>query len=448
MGVGTRIRHAVIRRLGASYRDLYGPTEEAVGKTAPPSYIGEIVKDKINDRNDRVHQRKMALYSAIGNNIVVNFAKNIWDDDFEFVDNDGNVIMQDIHDKMRDLNFLHYATQTTILERMYGHGWLFCGPEKLSESALDTDIPRIANLDYFGPEVSKVIEYDKYGKPKTLEVKVLKGIAPDKDSVATKEEKIEIDVKDLILFCTRPKPYDRSFGGLPVLDPVWTTMIGLEYAMNSSDFYLAKIGHGMYVITTPKGLGDAKTTRLEKTMIAGSVTRTVVLNRREVEEIKFVNATGSPINFPAEIDSRLGIIASGVGIPKDVLIGLSAGSITGSEVNIKLLYQTLNQHQTSFDNVIRQAAKKFGAKNNDYNIRFITRYAHDEEQKSRIKMNDAQALAIRANWLTTNEVRELDGYEPKDGGDELVSNNMEIAVTGFQTEEEAEATRNPEGKNT
>jgi len=225
-------------------------------------------------------------------------------------------------------------------------------------------------------------------------------------------------------------------------------MIGLERAMHSSDFYLGKIGHGMYVVKTRKGLGDAKMNRMETSMEKGSVSRCLVVNGAEVEEIKFVNASGSPINFPAEIDSRMGIIAAAVGMPKDVIIGLSAGSITGSEVNIKLLYQTLNQHQTSFDRAIREGVQKLGAENNDYHIRFITRYAHDEEQKSRINMNDAQSLAIRANWLTSNEVRELDGYKPLEGGDELVNNNMEIAVTGMQTEEEAEATHNPEGKNT
>ena len=446
MGAGTRIRTALIKRLGASYRDLYGPTASSVGKTAPPSYIGEIVKDKINNRDDRTHQRKMALFSAIGYNIVVNFTKNIWDDDFEFVDKDGNVIMQDIHDKMRDLNFIHYATQASILERMYGYSWMLCGPEKLGSTILPNTEPRIANLDVFGPENSEVIEYDSDGNPKTLEVTVLKTDKTTGKSPGTKEDKTEIDMKHIVPWRTRPLPHERSEKGLPVLYPVWTTLIALESAMNASDFYLAKIGHGMYVIKTRKGLGAVKTVRMENTMLKASVTRVVVVNNADVEDIGFVNATGSPINFPAEIDSRLGIIAAGVGIPKDVLIGLSAGSITGSEVNIKLLYQTLNQHQTSYEPMIRQVAHKLGAKDNNYNIRFITRYAHDEEQKSRIAQNHAQELAIRSNWLSTNEVRELDGYKDIEGGEGLTS-DFEINVAGLQTPEEAEQTRNPDGEN-
>lgn len=435
MGVGTRIRTALIRRLGASQRDPWAEHVDAAGKNVAPSYVSEIIKDNIHKRDDRVHQRKMALYSAIGSNICIKFAQNIWDDGFEFVDDDGKVIMQDISKKMRDLNYLYYATQATILEFIYGHSYMLFGPEKGGGG-------RIANLDVFGPENSEVIEFDADGNPKTLEVTVLKGVEK-----GTKEDKIPIDMKHLVHFRTRPRPHDRSYEGLPKLYPVWNTLIALERAMHSSDFYLAKIGHGMYVVRSRKGLGDAKTTRMERNMEAASVSRCLVLDGKEIEEIGFVNASGSPINFPAEIDSRLGIIAAGVGIPKDVLIGLSAGSITGSEVNIKLLYQTLNQHQTSFDRAIRDGAQKLGAKNNDYHIRFITRYAHDEEQKSRIEMNNAQSLAIRANWLTTNEVRELDGYAPVEGGEELV-NAMSLNVTGFQTEEEAEATRNPEGKNT
>jgi len=322
---------------------------------------------------------------------------------------------------------------------------MMCGPEKLGATILPDTEPRIANLDVFGPENSEVIEYDSDGNPKTLEVTVLKSKGTG-TAKGTEESKTEIDMKHIVPWRTRPLPHERSHKGLPVLEPVWTTLIALEAAMNSSDFYLSKIGHGMYVIVTPKGLGATKTTRLENTMKAASVTRSVVVNKRDVEDIKFVNATGSPINFPAEIDSRLGIIAAGVGIPKDVLVGLSAGSITGSEVNIKLLYQTLNQHQTSYEPMIRQVAQKLGAKDNNYKIRFITRYAHDEEQKSRIEMNHAQELAIRSSWLSTNEVRELDGYDDIEGGEGL-SNDIRLDVQGFQTPEEAEKTNNPDGEN-
>lgn len=435
MGAGTRIRTALLRRLGASMRDPFGEHMTDAGKNAPPSHVSEIIKDNISKRDDREHQRKMALYSAIGYAICVKFVQNIWDDGFEFVDDDGNVIMQDISKKMRDLNYIHHATQASILEFIYGHSYMFFGPEKGGGD-------RIANLDVFGPENSDVIEFDEDGRPKTLEVTVLKGVAK-----GTQEIKKRIDIKHLVHFRTRPRPYDRSFEGLPMLYSVWNALIGLERALHSSDFYLSKIGHGMFTVFTKRGLGDTKMTRMENTMAAASISRTVVVNGSDIENIKFINATGTPINFPAEIDVRLGLIAAGVGIPKDVLIGLSAGSITGSEVNIKLLYQSLNQHQTGFDNAIRQGAQKLGAKNNDYNIRFITRYAHDEEQKSRIEMNHAQELAIRSSWLSTNEVRDLDGYGTIEGGEGL-SNDIRVDVQGFQTPEEAEQTHNKEGVNT
>lgn len=435
MSTGSRIRNALINRLGGSSRDPFGEWTGTTGKNVAPSYVSEIIKDKIDKRDDRGDQRNMALYSAIGYAICVKFAQNIWDDGFEFVDDKGNVIMQDISKKMRDLNYLYYATQATILEFIYGHSFMLFGPEKGGGG-------RIANLDVFGPENSEVVEFDANGDPKTLEVTVLKGVER-----GTKEDKIPIDIKHLVHFRTRPRPYDRSYEGLPMLYPAWNALVALERAMHSSDFYLAKIGHGMYTVKTRKGLGDAKMTRLETTMEQATVSRCLVLNGADIENIGFVNASGTPINFPAEIDSRIGIIAAAVGIPKDVLIGLSAGAITGSETNIKLLYQTLNQHQTAFDRAIREGAQKLGAENNDYNIRFITRYAHDEEQKSRIAMNHAQELGIRSTWLTDNEIRELDGFAPMEGGDEL-HNKLEFNVGGFQSEEEAEATHNPEGKNT
>lgn len=414
------------------------------GKNEPPTYVSPLIKGKYNNPDDRVHQRQMALMSAIGYNIVVKLSQNSWDDKFEFIDLDtGKVIMHDIQRKMQALNFYYYYTQALIVERMYGHAWIFCGPEKLREDVIGTTNPRIANLDVFGPENSKVVEYDQYGHPSVLEITVLKGVGPNQ----TQEVKKRINREDLILLRTRPKPFDRSHEGIPVLYPVWSTLWSLERAFHSSDFYLAKIGHGMYLMITKGSTSDTKLDRLETLAESASVSRILILNSKDVESLSFINASGSPIDFPSEIDSRVGIICAGTGVPKDSLLGVSAGAITGSETNIKALYQTLGQIQTSCEPAIREYVRKEGHTNENYGIRFITRYAHDEEQKSKIAMNDAQTLAIKSGWLTTNEIRELDGYEPIEDGDKLKS-DFQINASGFQTPEEEEATNNEEGENT
>jgi len=413
------------------------------GANAPPSYVSELVSGNVSNRDNRVHQRKMALMSAVGFNITVKLAGNVFDDWFEFVDENGRVIMQDVQQKLRALNAQYFLTQALVLERIYGHAWIYVGKAKLREDVITPTGPRVVtNLDVFGPENSEVVEYNDYGYPSVLEVTVLQGVGPNQ----TKEVKKRISRSDLILLRTRPRPFDRSFEGLPVLYPVWSSLISVERAFHSSDFYLSKIGHGFSSIKTKGRLTDAERTELETTMEDASVSRVVILNGNKVEEIGFINATGSPIDFPAEIDSRLGIIGAGCGIPKDLLIGLSAGAVTGSETNVKSLFQTISATQVSVEPAIRDLVRSVGHTNDNYGIKWIARYAHDEEQQSKIMMNESQSWAIRSKFLTINEIRKELGYPPIEGGEGL-SSDFKVNVAGLQTAQEAEKTNNPEGQN-
>ena len=202
----------------------------------------------------------------------------------------------------------------------------------------------------------------------------------------------------------------------------------------------------MFTVFTKKTLNDNENARLVTTMEEASVSRVVIVSNRKVEKIEFVNADGSNIDFPTELDSRLRIIAAAIGIPMDILVGVSAGAITGSETNIKTFYQALNLIQSSFKPGIRELIAAVGHAGTDYRIRFITRYAHDKLEESKIFMNNAQTLAIKSGWLTINELRAIDGYGNIEGGDQLKA-DFQIA-TSFQTAEEEEQTNNPEGSNT
>lgn len=430
------IRRESQTRREQTSRDPFGETESsAARKNAPPSFVSIIIKDKVNDPDNMVHQRKMALNSAVGYNIVVKLSQNTFDDGFEFVDEKGNTIdaMIPVQQKLRSLNAIFYLTMNIILERMYGYGWMYLVRENGA----------IIALDFLSPEITEVKEFDKNGNPSLLEVTVVKA-----DKAAKKEaKKIEVKIADTIHFRTRPWPHERSYTGMPVLYPAWTPIISIEQTLHSSDFYLAKIGYGAYTVTTTSKATQTNIDAIEKMMIRGSVTRVNILPGKYVEDIKFINAEGTPTNFMQEVDTRLSLIAAATGVPKDTIIGLSAGSITGSEVNVKALYQTLNQIQTSCKPYIRDLVRELGYTDEDYFIRFIRRYAHDEEQQAKIRMNEAQTL-VMSSWMTSNEKREVMGLEGLPGGDVLKSDfNMGVEVSGFQTPEEQDKTNNPEGDN-
>lgn len=432
-------REAVVRR----ETSRFSPDDSSLtGKNSPPSFVSELIRGGYSNPDSPANQRKMAMLNPVAYNAVFKLANNVWDDGWEFIDSDGNVIMQDIKLQMDALNADYYFTQALIMERIYGHGWLFKGKEKMRADVRDGTPLRIANLDVFSPEMTRVAEYDDYGNPSVIEVSVKTGLG-----ASTMTTKIPISADDLYLLRTRPRPHERSHTGIPVLYPVWSLLWSLERSFHSSDFYLAKFGYGMYTVMTERNLSDEALAKLQTTMESSSVSRVSILPGQLIKSIDFVNATGSPIDFPAEIHCRMGLIAAGLGVPLDLLIGLSAGSISGGEVNLKELYATLAQIQTSVMPMIRDLATALGSTRNDYGIRFITRYAHDEEQQSKIALNNATTLAIEAGWLTVNEIRDKEGLPPTEGGDRLKS-DFDISVAGFQTPEEKEATNNPTGENT
>jgi hypothetical protein len=120
----------------------------------------------------------------------------------------------------------------------------------------------------------------------------------------------------------------------------------------------------------------------------------------------------------------------------------------------------INGIQTSVEPPMRELDAELGATPN-YNYRWIRRYAHDEESKSKIQMNEAQTRVIDLQVLTVNEVRAEMGREPVEGGDIVLSlkeetNRIDVVTSEertpeegeeFQTAEEDDATNNPGGVN-
>ncbi len=444
----------VIAEAGAT-RDPFNEQESSRrGANQPPTYVSEIVRKNITNRDTLAHQRQMAQYSPFGYAIVYKMAQYTFDDWIEFTDPDGKVIMQETMVKLLELNAPYYYTQCAIMERMYGHSVLYIGKEKLHTDLKEPSQRRVTNLDAFGPELLVVDEYTKNGEPAKWKIKVKEKVA--KKQVKDKQKRIS--AKDTYHLRTRPWPHDRSEKGIPILYPVWVQCVNVERALHSSDFYLGKVGHGTYHVSTKGSLSDGKRTQVQKATEKSSVSRVLVTDSRYIDKVEFVNASGSPVDFPKEIDTRIRIIASGTDTPYDWLMGLGGASSGGSDLIAKSLFQSLDQIRGSMEEMIRATVLAIEPQNDlKFKIRWIERYAHDEEQRSKIKMNNAQGLLMLSGIMTINEMREELGLTPLPDGNQLIAdketaqkekeNELRVNIQGLQTAEEEEATNNPGGKN-
>ena len=209
----------------------------------------------------------------------------------------------------------------------------------------------------------------------------------------------------------------------------------------------------MFLWWTKGTLSDEVRAQIEDMLQNISASRAGTVNSDDIEKVEWTGPTsGGTTDIAQGIDMYLGLVSAATGIPKDILIGMSAGAITGSEINNKSLYATLNQVQKSIEPFIRDLISRMGC-TGDYEIDWNTRYATDEKGEAEIEVSHVSAQVARLQYNTLNEVRSIDGLPSLDGGDETpgAKDDFSIGFSGMEEEEpvtpsEQEQTRNPEGK--
>lgn len=418
--------------------------EDAIyGKNSPSNFRSDLLTQQYNNKNDTTHLFEVARQDPIARYIVFKLAENALDDGFTFRDKNGNEIMKKAQKDLIRLNAKQVLTQVLAAERWGGWAWLHVVKNTNYRQETIGSSP-IAKLDFFTRKDCEVYEYDVMGQPKELEITTLSGVG----AKTTIEQKVRLPASQFILWRTRQ--YDRSHRGDPITFNIWDDMTSIREIIGSMVFYDAKIGNGLFVIKLARSPDTAMKASMQNEVETFSTQRAVGLDPSIIEDVGFVGAEGSTTDFENHIKILLERIAAGASIPKDVLIGATAGAISGSEVNVKALFQAINSIQQSIEPYIRELMSRLGY-NEDYEIDWNVRYAHDEEQRSKIDMNNAQTLAIRSSWLTKNEIRAIEGLPAMEGGDELKKPvDFSVGVSGLsdkeQTPDEREQTRNPNGE--
>jgi len=438
------------------WRRLTGRREEVTGRTPwadslasnknrPPNFVPSLIKDRIWDKDNVEHQKRVAEEDPIARGIVGNMAENVFDDWIVIVDENGEEHKDNrkIQRDFRRLNAPYVLTQALKAERGQGHCYIFVGKEKLNQDVIvPGNMRRIANLDYLTPSDTDVIEWDKWGMPETLEIKVLTNAGESGQTTVRKK----IKVKDCILL--RTNPYDRTHRGRPATYGCWDALVFARHILYSISSYLMIIGLGAFIAYVKGKVDDEVVAAIQIELNKMSVTRGLVLSNKIYDRVVWEGASGGAMDFSSIFTILYNKISSATGIPTDILRGMNAGQIAGAETNIKSLYQTLNRIQKSVEPAIRELIRRLGY-SDDYLIVWNVRYAHDREEESRIDYLDSQSMVVRLQYMTIDEVRKLNKLGPIEGGDVLGS-TQKIVLQGKEPtagENEQEQTRNPEGVN-
>ena len=220
-----------------------------------------------------------------------------------------------------------------------------------------------------------------------------------------------------------PRLDEHPYLGIAALDAIFDDLVGARNARWGAYESYYRHGTGFPVIKT-KATAEQNKAWIE----SGGLT--TYLNVRGYfvchvdEDFKFVGAEGAVLNPNTYFDMHFTFLAAATGVAKDTIQGVSAGRVTGSEVNERQYYKSISLHQNQKEPMLRELIDRliqtgqidYGG---EYVIEWVDPFEVNPQDAAAIKFMDARTTALET-WKTINEVRKEHGYEEIEGGDVLM----------------------------
>jgi len=226
---------------------------------------------------------------------------------------------------------------------------------------------------------------------------------------------------------------EHPFFGVSSLDPIWDDMTVYRNIRWGAGQTMFRVGGGFPVIKlsgTP-----AEVSAWEKEGRFRNLHQRTYMVMGLTEEFEFAGAKGSALNPKEYIESSVESISIGSSIPKVQLRGAQAGSLSGSETNLKEYYSFISSLQTLWNDVVKDIINRFiESKQIDttatgYKITWNPSFTLSDIDMSRIALQTTIANKNRLSYQTVDEVRALDKLDPlPDQKGEVVPGLMELEI--------------------
>jgi len=141
----------------------------------------------------------------------------------------------------------------------------------------------------------------------------------------------------------------------------------------------------------------------------------------EAESIEFIGVKGVTLNPDPYNEMAAWNLAMASRIPQDILKGVSAGRITGSEVNERAYFKFINAEQSSVEPIVRELIDRLIATGqiayadgrrsaipSNYIIKWNYPQLTPEQSQAQINYLNARAQTERLEYMTIDEVRAKD----------------------------------------
>jgi len=379
--------------------------------------------------------------------LVSYVASDIYDNGFRVVEvgkEEDNKLDEAVQAALLELKAKKALTRVTVFERRWGTSILLLS-YSTKEEKVDWKVPL---YDDEGKLLEKDIELLQITPYPWSQVKVAKEIRDSSDLRYGQPEFYNITrgglVRPLKVHWTRvihiaPRLDEHPYEGLSVMDPVWDDATGWRNIRWA--FYQMVWRYGMGY---PHFSFDGATQKnIDDWVAAGGLkdffVRGVLLSNEKMI-VKFVGLEGATVNPKEYVEMAYGSLAMGSRIAQDILTGVSAGAITGSETNLREYAKLISNEQSDIEFVpvelIRRLMEtgqiEFDYENKAYALEWGTAFELNELDDARVQLQESVARKNETEYLKLDEVRERAGEKPlAEGGDVVLGLERTKKVQGL-----------------
>jgi len=411
----------IFRREGTSKLEWTGD----VNKNAPPTFVPQIIQGQYSRVDEPEHLDFVARNDPVANFIIFGVSEMIFDDWFVLIDEKGEELANNtkIQRELRRLGAKRVFVQCLAAMRRFGKCYLYTGKNRYIP---EVEGGKIASLYCFTPLECSIFEYDDVGQPKMM--KIVRTVGKGN---TTEGQTLYLPAKDFIFWEDEDS----------VLKAIWDMLVYLRYIFHSMAWFDMKIGAGLFVGYAEAGFGEESRGKWASTFADISVKRSIILDKGEMSDLKFVGPTGHVTDFVAHLEMCIKAIAVATNLPYELLMGAAAGAVTGSETNIKLGDEFERRIKGKVEPKFIELLDRMGW-TDDPLFEWLVKTAQTEEAKAKVEQVHAQAQATKTH-LTIDEKREIDGYPslPDGRGDKLESEGDPLSQfsQAFGNEKQANA---------
>jgi hypothetical protein len=357
----------------------------------------------------------------------------IWSHSLEVTDADGEKIESDpVTNALEELERLHYRdSMVPVTQGDFKHGWgiLVLWQEDEKEwSSLET-APDWQNPD--AEFMQRVPGIESIGRIDWLTPsEINKGQKLPSDLVGdegwpdfyrlyyTPTDKVDIDAQRCILI--RSRVLDRGYEGLPLIRPVWDTLVWSYAMFDSFGWATSKYGQTSITLPTQGTLSTSHTDDVATATTAWHKRGALHYNAQMGQAPEFVQP--DVLDPSALLDMWLTNMAIGAGFPKLWFQGEKVGAVTGSEIDTRNTTARIKQLETQLESPIWRLAAVIDPSIVDVAREYRLEFPH-EEQISEIERGTwwnttGGAVGPLMQVLTVNEIRQdVLNKGPINGGD-------------------------------